>query len=467
MSARPTPRRAALGLAAAALALPLALAPLSAASAEVLPPTDKYLGAVELFPKSGTFSEPRPWTNATTTSGCPAGTTRSHLWYVNLHPNATGATEATVQEVNQTTRTRTSPPQLAGFTGIGPPGEAGGPISHPEAGRSFLDYNYTVPFEVLLPPHTEDSESDVVDYAFVISCLADGYEGLGNPVTEASEPGLLGYFSGVFTVDRLADTFTVKDAPGPIEKVTPDVSITRAVGNADGTVTLTAALTGAGAAITDADGVVTFAADGVTGSAAVTAAGTATWKSAPLAAGRYQFIATYQPNASDAKYTASAPSAAQGVEVVAEPQDPVDRDITVTIPKEITGLKLTVAPGALALGEATLDGQNWVATGELPAVTVNDARSAKTAWSLGARSTPMVHAGDAAKKLSAQYLGWEAPTVTGATGGGAKSDLRNDQTLATGTQQARSTIGAKVTLNVPTSEVSEGAYAGTLTLTLI
>ena len=315
---------------------------------------------------------------------------------------------------------------------------------------------------------------------FVVTCdaLVDGVRpATTDPIGDAK------YFVAYLQVDRAAESWTQVPAPTvPVVKVTPTVAFTTATANADGSVTLTATVSGDAGVATNATGVVSISGSysglttPVSGEAAVSA-GVATWTTPVLDAGQtYSFTAGYTANG-DTKYTDSAANATTTVITVAEPTPPQNTDITVTIPESATGLKFTMTPGAVALNQAALDGTSYVATGSLGEVTVSDNRTTRIAWTLSGNATDFVNAADATQTIAASSLGWK-PALVGATNAGAagieviagaSGGLTADTPLAqatAGLSTADTTINAGITLKAP-ADSAAGDYSATLTLTLI
>jgi len=289
------------------------------------------------------------------------------------------------------------------------------------------------------------------------------------------------YYSVWFQVN--ADRSWVKIANvGPVApaKTTPTVAFTGQTANANGTVTLVATVSkAAGGVATDATGTVSFAGTGgssVSGSVAVEG-GVATWTSPVLAANAlYTFTAGFV-GGSDPLYNDSAANASTTLTTVAEPIEPQDTDITVTIPASPGGLTFTTTAGPVALSTPTLVGTDWVATGELGQVAVSDYREVRTAWSLTGKVTDFTHQTDSTKTIGRQYLGWKPELIPGTNAGTAGIEKLAGTGLGTdGSVLASAVAGAAgnetkvkagLTLKAPSSSTNAGDYKATLTLTLI
>jgi hypothetical protein len=167
-------------------------------------------------------------------------------------------------------------------------------------------------------------------------------------------------------------------------------------------------------------------------------------------------------------------------------QDGAQADITMDVPVEESappatpaGLTISAKPGPVTVtGPAARPyGRDWIATGSLGNVTVNDDRrdSNAPAWALNGRASAFTAPG-IDEPISSENLGWTpalvsgpgtaGPVVTAAAVGG----LSVDQTLATGAasdnENLTTTVTAELFMTVP-SGTPTGSYTATLTLTLI
>lgn len=156
--------------------------------------------------------------------------------------------------------------------------------------------------------------------------------------------------------------------------------------------------------------------------------------------------------------------------------------VTASVPDTSTtpgSLSMTVADGAVTLGEPVTTGDRFRFAGTLPTVSVtdsrNDAQSAGGGWTVSGQASDLVNGGS---RLRAESLGWTPKVATPRAGlvpgdavatkleGGA--GLAAPATLATASSDARggtTEIGADIVLDVPTSTRS-GQYTGSLTVSL-
>ena len=270
--------------------------------------------------------------------------------------------------------------------------------------------------------------------------------------------------------------------PAAPAKSTPSVAFTGSTANANGTVTLTATVKKAdNSTATDATGQVAFggtaAGANAVGANVPVVNGVATWTSPQLVANtQYAFSASFV-GGSDPLYNDSTSNGATTVTTVAQAIDPVNTDITVTIPASPGGLTLTTTAGPVALSTAVLEGTDWVATGELGQVTVADFRENRVGWDLSGKVTDFAKTDDGTKTIGKQYLGW-TPTLVGSGNAGTQgapvaagtglnplgSRLANAAAGVTGTETK---VKAGLTLKAPSASTAAGAYKATLTLTLI
>ncbi|NYI60287.1 hypothetical protein [Cellulomonas soli] len=450
-------RRAGSGLLAVLTTAVLGLAaigPAQAANAS-LDPANR-LGDITLAPASGALSDTTTFgpTTLTTTTGCPVGYRQSSrvlfIW-------ADGSQDATHLAAGV---------KVAATAGSGLDGNA---ISR--TGTSAARWG-SAQFPL-------DAIKDGLA-TYVVTCevgtAPDGatYPAAAVPIGQAK------YFSVDVRFDLAAKTWEVVPET-VVEKATPTITLTGAIAHADGTVTLTSAVTGDSGAATsgtvELTGTYAGLATPVTGSVPVAADGTASWTSPVLEAGKtYTFAAAYRAG-SNAVYTDSTTDAQTTVTTVAEPVPPQSTGVTVTIPAALSGLKFTVTPGDVALGQATLQGTSYVATGALGTVTVSDNRTTRTAWTLNGQVDDFVSTTDATQKIDADYLGWK-PALVGSTNGGtagvevaagSTSGLGSARPLAqaaAGATVADTAVQAGITLKAPASS-AEGSYTATLLLTLI
>ena len=145
-------------------------------------------------------------------------------------------------------------------------------------------------------------------------------------------------------------------------------------------------------------------------------------------------------------------------------------------PGEPGALALTVAPGALDLGQARNAGDRWRLGGALPHVSVTDTRSSG-GWSVTGQSSALT-AGDDAAAIAARHLGWTPHLVDGAARPGAAvaPELSGGPGLAVpatlgaheraeGEAVGNAVLGADVTLEAPVT-TGAGTYTGAVTVSL-
>ncbi|WP_271985256.1 HtaA domain-containing protein [Pseudoclavibacter terrae] len=122
------------------------------------------------------------------------------------------------------------------------------------------------------------------------------------------------------------------------------------------------------------------------------------------------------------------------------------------------------------LGTAVQTGDNFVATGSISNVAVTDTRAGGTAaygWTVSGQSTDFSNGTDS---FGAEALGWSPKVLTGnpdnVTAGASATGLGSAQKLAQSNAAASATLGADLTLSVPTT-TKQGAYSATLTISAI
>lgn len=454
-----TARRTGLAL---ATAMAVALTGLTTTTAEALAPgldpADR-LGAITFDVNEGAISGTGSPQRLTTETGCPEGFRRSSrvlfVW--------ADGTVATWSPNHTPALVHAAAAAGSGLDGAAIDRRNVSPTSN--SGRFAARWNATG-----FTGQNFDGRSGVASY--VITCdpgqAPDGTfpayeEGVGDSKYFSTDVRIEwndGGFAGAGTWEAVPD--------GPIEKVDTTTTLTPTAGN-DGSVTLTAAVAPAAAT-----GDVTFTNVG-TGAVVGTDAvedGRASVSVAGLQADtQYTFRARY---AGDTLHSSSTSNDAI-VTTVGEPVPPQQTEVTVTIPASAQGLRFTVTPGGVALAQAELDGEEFVATGALHEVRVTDTRADKQQWTLNGRTSDFDGPGDAV--IDGSALGW-APELVGTgnagtagtdvapgTGGGLSSDKPLAQAPA-GVAQSETRVRAGVTLRAP-ADTPAGDYAATLTLTLI
>ncbi|PPF93213.1 hypothetical protein C5E07_06870 [Pseudoclavibacter sp. RFBJ3] len=122
------------------------------------------------------------------------------------------------------------------------------------------------------------------------------------------------------------------------------------------------------------------------------------------------------------------------------------------------------------LGTAVQTGDTFVANGSISDVAVTDTRAGGTAsygWTVSGQSSDFSNGTDS---ISAANLGWAPELIAGnaanVTAGSAATGLNTAQLLATSNAAASATLGADLTLTVPTT-TQQGAYSATLTISAI
>jgi hypothetical protein len=451
--------RTSLGRALALLVATLTLAPavlVVPAAQAVSPELDpgNRLGGITLDRTSGEMTvSGRPQT-LTTETGCPEGYRSSSrvlfVWPDGSWPLANGSRDSGLP----------ARPKIAGV--LAGTGLDGAPIE-----RTGLDAARWITSN--FPPARFDGHSGVATY--VITCDPGDVPGTTFP---SADDGVGS--SRYFSVDlRLTWTDGSTDGVGstwevvpetPIEKETTTTELTGAAQN-DGSVRLSAAV-----APSAATGTVTFRrGDGSTVATEPVSDGTATTVVGGLEAdSQYTFTAEYS---GDAAHDASM-SGTLTVTTVGEPVPPQDTEVTVTIPAAASGLQFTITPGAVALGQAQLQGAEYVATGELGQVQVSDHRETRKRWTLSGTASPFTQPGGAGT-IPSSALGW-TPELVGQDNAGSAgpavepgTGLAGEHSLATADDNEslpETTVKAGLTLRAP-QDTPEGAYTSTLTLTLI
>lgn len=281
-----------------------------------------------------------------------------------------------------------------------------------------------------------------------------------------------------YTTDKWFSLGMTLDASGNWAVASTVVAESTTVGltgvkNGDNTVTLTATVKKADASTaTAAPGSVEFQkADGtVLGTGTVTN-GVATYTTAVLTDGQYEFKAKYT-SSNTSTYASSALSGGFSVIV----GDAIkSTEIGVTVPAGIGALVYTGVPASVSLGTASVSGGKLVASGSLSGITVNDTRQlGSPSWSLTGQVGNFV---DGSKTLDGKYLGWtpalsgtgNAGTAGAAVVAGTGSGLKTASVLASGSVvdgTPATAVGAALALSAP-ANTPAGSYTATLTLTLI
>lgn len=289
-------------------------------------------------------------------------------------------------------------------------------------------------------------------------------------INDSTQPiGDAKYFTlpNALEIDVANNTWRVAQGPG--EEVDTTTTLTPTANN-DGSVTLTATVAPGAATgdvtFTDVGAGAAVGTDALEGGAASVTVG-------DLQAGRqYTFRAEY---AGDAGHRPSTSNDAN-VTTVAEPTPPQQeqKEVTVTIPSSAaTGLQLTVTAGGASLGEATLNGSQFEASGTLGEIRVTDNRDPRNGWSLNGEASDFVKSGAPGTTFSSAALGWTPELVSGPGAAGTTvapgAGLSTQRTLASlqpGATAPETRVDADLMLRVP-QDTPEGAYAATLTLTLI
>lgn len=455
-------RRTGLAL---ATAMAVALTGLTTSTAEALAPgldpADR-LGALTFDVDSGEISRTGSPQRLTTESGCPEGFRGSSralfiwpdgTWTINRPTHSPALVHAPAEEI----------PAGSGLDGA-PINRQNPADMTVDTGRYAARWNMTG-----FPGQNFDGHSGVATY--VITCdpgqAPDGNfppyeEGVGGSKYFSTDVRITwndGGFNGAGTWEAIPD--------GPIEKVDTTTTLTGAALN-DGRVRLTATV-----APSAASGTVRFkSGDGSTIATENLSGGTAETVVGDLEPdNEYTFTAEY---AGDVGHEAST-SGTLTVTTVGEPVPPQQTEVTVTIPASAQGLRFTVTPGGVALADAELDGEEFVATGTLQEVRVTDTRPDRQQWTLNGSTSDFDGPGDAT--IDGSALGWEPELVGSGNAGsagaevppGAGGGLSSDKPLAqapAGVTQSDTRVQAGVTFRAP-ANTPAGDYAATLTLTLI
>ncbi|MFD2797070.1 Ig-like domain repeat protein [Promicromonospora vindobonensis] len=453
-----TARRTGFALVTAiAVALTGFIATPAAALAPNLDPGNR-LGGITFDVDSGEISYPGGPQRLTTETGCPAGYRNSSrvmfVWSDGTWPERLGQSDAGLPALF-----------YGGAHPIAGTGLDGNPIDRVNSSTTqrFASRWNGGGF----PAARFDGHSGVASY--VITCDPGTVPSTTVPTATEGVASAKYFSTDVrITWNDATDTGTWEVVPDvPIEKVDTTTTLTGAALN-DGRVRLTAAV-----APSAASGAVTFkSGDGSTIATENMSGGTATTVVGGLEAdNEYTFTAEY---AGDASHEAST-SGTLTVTTVGEPVPPQDTEITVTIPASAQGLRFTVSPGGVALAQAELDGEQFVATGTLQEVRVTDTRTDRKQWTLNGRTSDFDGPGEAT--IDGSALGWKpelvgtgnagtaGTEVTPGAGGGLSADKPLAQALA-GVTQSDTRVGAGITLRAP-ADTAAGDYAATLTLTLI
>lgn len=276
------------------------------------------------------------------------------------------------------------------------------------------------------------------------------------------------YFTVGLKIDATNQTWTVVTSTEPSKTATTTTVVASGITETSATLTATVAPTAA-------TGTVQFTKDGTNvGAPAAVTNGQASVSVSDLTAGTaYTFGAAYS---GDTTHDASTGSVQATTVAGPPPADSSETDVTVTVPQADagapTGLKISTAPApTIALtGPATRAAQQeWVATGQLGAVTVTDDRrdGSKSPWTLTGAATAFT-AGT--NQIPAAQLTWTPSKTAGAGTAGTAGPITTAKQLATGTASATAnvttTVAAGLSLAVPASAAA-GDYKAKLTLTLI
>lgn len=417
--------------------LTLAAAPAYAAVGD---PTDPgYLGALTVSPTSGTVTGPsdRPFTQVTTTTGCPEGYRAMSRLITRFTADKIAILAASRSNVNGDAYTLTGSQASA---------------------RSF---NYVT--------SNWDAVSVGGTFHVLLTCDAATV-----PVDAVPEK----YFA-IALEKTSTSTWVVagSSTPSPTPTQTPVVKVDTTTAVSASSVTATTAVVTATVSPAQAGGTVQFTKDGVNlGAPATVTDGQAAYTVSGLEPSTaYAIGATYS---GDSAYNGSTGSATL---TTADAADTASPSVGVTVPTATTpaptGLKMSAKPSAVTLTGPTTRtaGEVWTATGELGTVTVNDDRqSASTPWTLNGRISKLV---SGSNEIAATNVGWKPAKVGDGAGtagaevvAGVSGGLSADKTLATGTGSATAnvttSVGATITLNTP-ADAPAGNYTATLTLTLI
>jgi hypothetical protein len=283
--------------------------------------------------------------------------------------------------------------------------------------------------------------------------------GTGAGVTSASI-----YYQTWITIDAQAKTWSIGDT-APAKTATTTVLAHSAV--TEKTATLQATVSGG------ATGDVTFTSGAISKTAPIVD-GVATTTVDGLTGGTdYTFTAAY---AGSATHLGSSGTTIFTTLPAPEPAGTASPGVSVDVPvagsDDPKGLKMESQPDDVILTGPTArtSGQPWTAGGALANVVVNDdRRAAGGTWTLSGKSTAFTGSGAAAgQTIAASALSW-----TGSNGAGFQAGtLDQVRNLATGTtatadaDQRTTVSGTQLQLVVPGEKVA-GAYAATLSLTLI
>ncbi len=155
------------------------------------------------------------------------------------------------------------------------------------------------------------------------------------------------------------------------------------------------------------------------------------------------------------------------------------QDIQVNVPDTAPGefgWSIDGGNPLVSLGEATEEGTSFTAAGELNPITVTDTRSGGAPWALNGQVGDFV---DGMKTFSSKYLGWTpeltapggdttigSPIASGYSSGNGLASSRGLAWATEGHEVGESTVGADLTLQIPTT-VEKGSYRATLTITAV
>lgn len=155
-----------------------------------------------------------------------------------------------------------------------------------------------------------------------------------------------------------------------------------------------------------------------------------------------------------------------------EPSDAEDGDLDVTIPDdddeqnpgEPGELSVAWAGGAGgSLGQASADGNRFVAEGGLNDIAVTDTRTEGDGWTLNASVSDF---SNGSESFSAGNLAGTSTATGDAAAAGAISGFGGDTVLANSVAGGSSTVSTDLSLTVP-GDTAAGAYTATVTLSAI
>jgi YD repeat-containing protein len=449
-----SPRRLARALTALGVTAALGFGSLiaaPAASADQLIPGNK-IGDLVLSPTNGTMADRSWFTNGgsiSSTATCPDGTQRSRSRVINVTTGEDALAASSYRSKNNGALT----------TGWGMDGQ---PLNLTPTAPLPAGANANVVFSGF-----SQLFGYVGEFDFVITC---------DPGAVSGGVGESPYFSIRLVSDGA--NWTVK-AQEPAEKTDTTLEL-GGTALQNGAVKLTATVKAEGQTATAAQGDVTFnGTGGITGTGTLSN-GVAEFTTDVLTAGtEYTFTASF---GGDTAYNGSNSNEAK-VTTVAAPAEPIDTEITVTIPAGGPGTLSFTGAETATLATATEEATTYDASGALSAVTITDSRETKAAWTVNGKVKPFTS--DGLPPIGANVLGW-TPKADGtlpagveagaavAPGTGENDGLAVDRPLAKAAADgysAEGTVTAKVSADLrfsaPKSGVQAGNYATTLTLTLL